>query len=251
MKETVPLEQAYSRVLDGLRQGRMLVLVGECHTRYHGRARASLGPGDRVVIVKRDGTLLVHQKEKLAPVNYQPPGTVIRVAIENGALRISGQRGKEILDVVFSRIDHLLVLSLEDKSEISVYGMEKDLSRMLKNNLSLIEDGLSLLRTERPLVSGNIDILARDRDGNIVVIEVKRRRAGLPEATQLIRYVREARRNTSATGKKVRGILVAPSITQNAKKLLDREGLEYRRLDLDADEIKKIESRQEGLDRFA
>ena len=71
-----------------------------------------------------------------------------------------------------------------------------------------------------------MDVLGRDKDGNIVILELKRRRADLHAVSQLKRYVEAMREEYE----RVRGILVAPSLTSGARKLLEKEGLEFRKL---------------------
>ena len=41
--------------------GSMLVVVGECRVEYKGRARSTLDWGGRLVVLKGDGTLMVHR----------------------------------------------------------------------------------------------------------------------------------------------------------------------------------------------
>jgi len=63
-------------------------------------------------------------------------------------------------------------------------------------------------------------------DGNLVVLELKRRKADLHAVSQLKRYVEALSKEHG----NVRGILVAPSLTSGAKKLLEKEGLEFRKV---------------------
>jgi len=72
----------------------------------------------------------------------------------------------------------------------------------------------------------SVDILGKDKNGNIVVLEFKRRRADLHAVSQLKRYVETIREEYE----NVRGILVAPSLTSGAKRLLEKEGLEFKKL---------------------
>ena len=98
---------------------------------------------------------------------------------------------------------------------------------------------------------GTIDILAEDSHGHLVVIEVKRRSAGLDAVTQLHRYVNELRQRKGCV---VRGVLCAPSITDNALKMLQKEGHEFRRLDYvvrnPRAEIKGLQKKQKELSAF-
>ena len=61
----------------------VLFVVGCCCVEYVGRARSTLGWGERIVVVKSDGSVLVHQRAGREPVNWQPPGTRVRYQIED------------------------------------------------------------------------------------------------------------------------------------------------------------------------
>jgi RecB family endonuclease NucS len=60
----------------------VLIVVGCCSVEYSGRARSTLGWGARIVIVKPDGSVLVHQRAGREPVNWQPPDTRVRYQTE-------------------------------------------------------------------------------------------------------------------------------------------------------------------------
>ena len=50
---------------------------------------------------------------------------------------------------------------------------EQELQSYLMKHLDLIEDGLHLIETEHPIGDGRIDILARDQNDQLVIIELK------------------------------------------------------------------------------
>ena len=76
------LEKALSIVLNALNQKKVLVLVGTCTVEYQGRAKSTLSLGDRILIIKRDGAVLVHRPIGYAPVNYQRPGCIFYAKLE-------------------------------------------------------------------------------------------------------------------------------------------------------------------------
>ena len=75
--------EAVEMLEPALTTGAMVTIVGHCEVEYEGRASSYLALGDRLVILKPDGTLLVHTDSKRKPVNWQPPGCTHRVALDN------------------------------------------------------------------------------------------------------------------------------------------------------------------------
>jgi RecB family endonuclease NucS len=150
---------------------------------------------------------------------------------DNLLVRSIRGRPREVLEVVFTRIYVLLVLDrLTDNAEFIEYLDESELRDYLAQNPDEIEPGLHVIRTERQIGEGYADIVARDREGRYVVIEVKRVTAGKEAVQQLHRYVEKLRAENPEAP--VRGILVAPSISRDARKLLEKLGLEYRQINI-------------------
>lgn len=209
-----------------LREGRVAILVGSCVVNYVGRAGSVLPEGERIVILKPDGSLLVHKKEKREPVNWNPPGCRASVRVNEEGLQIISRREKpkEILLVLFKTIKLATSFDLIDEKELYLYGSERDLIDAIFKNPRLIEEGFRPMEREKPTLYGTIDLYGVDREGKGVVIEFKRGKAELASVSQLERYVAELREKM---GEKIRGILVAPGITSSALKLLKDCGLEY------------------------
>ena len=115
------------------RRGRLVQAVGECEVRYQGRARSLMGRGERLVLLKPDGTLLIHTASKAKPVNWQPPGASFSVAIEGGRLVLTSHRLKpeELVQVTFERVAMLVSVPLRDEAELSLLGSEDDLQQLL------------------------------------------------------------------------------------------------------------------------
>lgn len=206
----------------------MVTVFGRCTVEYDGRASSHLGPGDRHLMCKPDGTVLVHTDEGHQPVNWQPPGCDHEVSIEDGVLRVRSLRSnpEEELIVRFERVVHLAAFDAADDADLALSGTEKDLKRRILETPELIESGFRPLATERDTPAGAVDIYGEDSDGATVVLELKRRRVGPDAAGQLNRYVEALRRDLHA-GAAVRGILVAPSVTDRARRLLATHGLEF------------------------
>jgi RecB family endonuclease NucS len=223
------LEEAHELIQQAIREKIVALLVGQCIVNYFGRAGSVLPQGERIVIMKPDGTLLVHKKDKREPVNWNPPGCIATTKLTKEGLQIFSyrQKPKETLLVLFKELKLLATFDLVDEEDLYLVGSEKDLIDMVFNNPSLIEDGLKPIEREKMTRYGAIDLYCIDRDGNGVVMEFKRGRAELAGVSQLKRYVDEIKERYE---KSVRGILVAPNITSSAMKLLKEYGLEYVRI---------------------
>ena len=212
----------------------LLILIGRCTVAYEGRSASKLGEGDRIVIVKPDGAVLVHRPTGYSPVNWQPDSKLIVFEVEGGALLLRSvrERPREVLVVRFTQPPLAVYAeSMEDQAEFVMYVDEHEIRDYLARHPELIEPGLRVVSVERPVEPGFVDLYAVDRQGRTVVIEVKRVTAGRDAVLQLARYVEAFRkRNPRAP---VRGILVAPSISKQALSLLNSLGLEYRQINVE------------------
>lgn len=218
---------ALSLLETAFEEGRMVTAFGRCTVDYDGRASSDLGPGDRLVVCKPDGTVLVHTDENREPVNWQPPGCTHYASLRDGRLRLRSVRSSpsERLDVDFRRLEQLSVYEVEDRSDLALTGSEEDLRRRILDEPGLVEPGFQPTATERETAAGPVDVFGADADGRPVVAELKRRRVGPSAASQLRRYVEAIDEEFPDEG--VRGILVAPSITDRTAALLDEQALEF------------------------
>ena len=80
--------------------------------------------------------------------------------------------------------------------------------------------------TERETSAGPVDIYGKDADGTPTIVALKRRRVGPDAVGQLNRYVAALDRDLPVKSP-VRGLLVAPSVTERAEELLATEDLEF------------------------
>jgi hypothetical protein len=102
------------------------------------------------------------------------------------------------------------------------FAFERDLKNYLARNIQSLEPGLRIYSdgttTGIEFEAGGrfIDILAVDKSGDFVVIELKVSRSYDRVIGQLLRYTGWVRQNL-ANGRRVRGIIVASSITDDLK----------------------------------
>lgn len=244
------LEAAKESLDRALARKDLIMLIGDCRVQYHGRAASNLPTGSRLLLIKGDGSFAIHQNKLLRPTNYLMANSW-STRMEDGKLVIAATKRapKESLTVTLEKIEMLNLHTMEDKkSDFKLVGSERELSNQLMDDLEVLEKGLKPLKQESHLRKGMIDILAEDKDGNLVVIELKRRQADYDSVMQLHRYVHEVKKTK---GRTTRGILVAPEIRKTAMELLKNNGLEYRSYQFDVSQPKAtiagIEKKQKTI----
>lgn len=243
------VEEAERIVSEAISQHRMLLVVGNCRVHYAGRAKSKLEPGERILIVKEDGSLLVHRSVGYEPVNWQPPGCIFHTQVKEGILEIRAIRQKmpETIQVFFDRIHLVSALNLKDSGEFSLYASEEDMQRAVLLEPSLLEKDFKPISYEKRVEPGFVDVYGIDKNGRLVVVEIKRKTAGKEAAIQLARYIEAVKIKTN---REVRGILVAPNIAKDVQRLLETLKLEFKALDPKkcAEILKSSENR--GLEAF-
>ena len=209
----------------------LLIIIGDCMIDYRGRARSFLDWGDRVIMIKQDGAVLVHQPVMREPVNWQPSGSKsdFRIEKDHLILRSHHTRPPEKMKIIFRQIQFVSVSCLHDKAELVISGMEVDVVNEIISNPGLIEEGLRISKREKHVKSGIIDLFCYDKNHIPVVIEVKRSLANINAVHQLRMYVSDLKKDVHAA--KVRGILCAPRIPDMVKKLLAEYNLEWQEVE--------------------
>ena len=229
-------KDAYDLVQDGLRKKATIIIFACCKVNYEGRAISELNWGERIIMIKPDGAFLIHQEKKVEPVNWQPPKSRTRTYIKNRTLFLESHRRtpKELLTVEIRQIQFISYANVEDFEELEQAGYEKDMSDMIMEKPHIIEEGFWPATREYSVEHGFIDILGKDKDNNLMVLELKARKAGVSAVKQLKRYLQDLEntdndylRECKAEKKKIRGLLVAPSIMDDAQELLEEEGIEF------------------------
>src|SRR2546422_11007886 len=82
------LDQARSELVKALEARMMVAMVANCTVSYSGRTGSDMGEGERLVILKGDGCVLVHRGRDYQPVNWQPAGGVFQTRIERGRVGV-------------------------------------------------------------------------------------------------------------------------------------------------------------------
>jgi RecB family endonuclease NucS len=205
----------------------MRILVAHCTIRYEGRVTTTLEAGDRVVLFKDDGSVVVHAGAGAKPINYMPGPTVVHE--EGRTLEVHRPATGERLTVDVMDVHADTQHDLVDEAKIVREGTEKDVQATIFGTPEAIEPGMIGLQRELFTDVGPVDLFCRDADGRTVVIEVKRVRAVAAAVEQLTRYLEQVDRNPSHAP--ARGILVAPELAPQARVLLENRGYDFIPLD--------------------
>jgi|SRR3989338_3386550 len=242
-------EEYCSLFNDAINRNETVVFSCKCSIRYSGRAESFLDIGDRIIIIKSDNALLVHQPSGNAPINYMKPETSHKLSLEVNKLILRSRNLslKEQMDINIERIYFFNSHKLEDGQSIIVSGTEDDMSRMIYENPGLVEEGLKPVSQEEQTKYGFIDVLCIDKNNILTIIECKRHNADLGAVTQLRRYVEKLMVSKGIS--KVRGILAAPKITSNAEKMLIDWGFEFKSIK-PPKYLEEFDKKQSKLDNF-
>jgi len=217
-------------VKEALSQRKTLLLIGSCKVDYKGRANSRLELGERVVMIKEDGSVLVHRPSGYEAVNWQPPGCILHSRVKDGVLLLTAIRRTpaESLRIHFNGLYLIAAMKLRDTGDFSLYASEEDMQKAVLMKPSLIERGFRPISFEKKVEPGFVDVYGVDSEGKLVVVEIKRKAAGRDAVLQLSRYVKAVER---IANRDVRGVLAAPDITKGTQKLLATLDLAFKPLD--------------------
>ena len=221
----------------------MRLVVASCTATYSGRLDAHLPQATRLLVVKADGSVLVHADGgSYKPLNWMSPPCTLTVSApddERAALGV-----QEVWTVQHAKSDDRLVVELYDVTHDSSHelgvdpglvkdGVEAHLQALLAEQIELLGSGHTLVRREFPTAIGPVDILARDPSDGFrhVAVEIKRR-ATIDAVEQLTRYLDLLNRDPLLAP--VRGILAAQTIAPQARVLATDRGIDVLLLDYDA-----------------
>ncbi len=227
------IDSEHIRTISRALAGSDTVVIGaDCEVSYSGRAESFLPRGERVIMIKSDKTLLVHQPTGSNPVNYMKEGSLHSIVIKDGKawLRSQNTAQKEYLDILLHSIHFSHSHPLQDAQSIVLKGSEKDMAELIMQNPELIEPGFRPCSREEHTQYGFIDVFGNDGNGNLVIVECKRYHADLSAVTQLRRYVERIAKSKGVPTGNVRGIIAAPGISSNAEQMLRDWGFEFKQL---------------------
>ncbi|MFZ2963484.1 MAG: endonuclease NucS [Rhodoglobus sp.] len=219
----------------------MRLVIARCSVDYAGRLSAHLPLATRLLLVKADGSVLVHSDSlSYKPLNWMSPPCTIAVMRPEAEQADAGVT--EIWRVAQAKTADLLVISIHEILHDSAHelgidpglrkdGVEADLQRLLAEQIELLGEGHRLVRREYMTAIGPVDILARNADGASVAVEIKRR-GDIDGVEQLTRYLELMNRDPRLAP--VTGVFAAQEIKPQARTLAQDRGIRCLVLDYDA-----------------
>ncbi len=210
----------------------MRLVVASCTATYSGRLDAHLPQATRLLVVKADGSVLVHADGgSYKPLNWMSPPCTLTVSPPDDERAALGVH--EVWTVQHAKSDDRLVVELFEVHHDSAHelgvdpglvkdGVEAHLQQLLAEQITLLGPGHQLVRREYPTAIGPVDILARDPAGGTVAVEIKRR-GDIDGVEQLTRYLELLNRDPLLAP--VRGVFAAQEIRPQARVLATDRGI--------------------------
>jgi hypothetical protein len=211
------------------------LVIARCSVDYDGRLTAHLPPALRLLIVKADGSVLVHSDGgSYKPLNWMSPPCRLTehpaADDQPGKWTVTNKTG-ETLTITITETVSDTSADLGVDPGLVKDGVEAHLQELLAEQLHLLGDGWRLIRREYPTPIGPVDIMCRDDSGAHVAIEMKRH-AGIDAVEQLTRYLELLNRDPLLSP--VQGVLAAQTIKLQARTLAEDRGIRCVVLDYDA-----------------
>ncbi|HUR86871.1 MAG TPA: endonuclease NucS [Solirubrobacteraceae bacterium] len=208
----------------------MRLIVARCEVRYSGRLNAVLPMALRVLMLKADGSVLVHADTGgYKPSNWMTAPTVIEEEPDRIVVRKRAAGTEDRLEILIDEIVSDVVHDMGEAAALEKDGVERDLQEALAAAPAHCGEGFRLVRREWPTDIGPVDLMCRDGDDSWIAVEIKRI-ATIDAVEQLTRYLERIRLDPAMAS--CRGILAAPSIKPQARVLAEARGLVCVEIDL-------------------
>jgi RecB family endonuclease NucS len=211
----------------------MRLIIAQCSVDYAGRLDTRLPNARRLLIVKTDGSILIHSDGgSYKPLNWlSPPCTLIEAKDGDSILWTVTNWAGERLVITMEEVFHDSEHELGVEPGLRKDGVESHLQQLLAEQIETLGTGWQLVRREYPTPIGPVDILCRDADGGTVAVEIKRR-GRISGVEQLTRYLEQLNRDPLLAP--VRGVFAAQEIKPQARVLATDRGIACTILDYDA-----------------
>lgn len=213
----------------------MRILVARCTVTYVGRLTAHLPEATRVIMMKSDGSVLIHSDGgSYKPLNWMSPPCTTKHQDADGddeLLMVVENKAGEQLRITVHETLHDSSHELGVDPGLQKDGVEAHLQELLATHVTVLGEDWSLVRREYPTAIGPVDLLCRDAHGASVAVEIKRR-GEIDGVEQLTRYLELLNRDPLLAP--VRGVFAAQEIKPQARVLAEDRGIRCVVLDYDA-----------------
>ena len=204
-------------------------MIARCSVDYAGRLTAHLPLATRLLVVKADGSVLVHADGgSYKPLNWMSPPCSLR--IDGDIWTVTNKVGEKLV-ITVAEVLHACAHELGVDPGLQKDGVEAHLQALLAGRVDVLGSGWRLVRREYPTPIGPVDLLCRDGDGLTVAVEIKRR-GEIDGVEQLTRYLDLLNRDPLLAP--VRGVYAAQEIKPQARVLARDRGISCVTLDYDA-----------------
>ena len=204
----------------------MRLVVARCQVDYAGRLTAHLPMANRVIMVKNDGSVLIHSDGgSYKPLNWMSPPCKVSEDVNDDGVTEWTVVGKDddTLRILIEEVHADSFHELGIDPGLQKDGVEKHLQELLAEHPSTLADGLTLVRREYPTAIGPVDLMCRDAHGASVAVEVKRR-GEIDGVEQLTRYLELLNRDPLLAP--VKGVFAAQEIKPQARVLAQDRGID-------------------------
>jgi len=217
------------------------LVIAKCSVDYAGRLSAHLPLATRLLMIKSDGSVLVHSDGgSYKPLNWMSPPCSVTISDPDDDQADAGITA--LWTVTHAKTADQLVVSVYEVQHDSAHdlgidpglikdGAESHLQKLLAEHIHLLGDGFTFVRREYMTAIGPVDILAQDAVGRSVAVELKRN-GDIDGVEQLTRYLELMNRDPHLAP--VSGVFAAQTIKPQARKLAEDRGIRCLLLDYDA-----------------
>ncbi|SEN62618.1 endonuclease NucS [Cryobacterium sp. TMT1-3] len=219
----------------------MRLVIAKCSVDYAGRLSAHLPMATRLLMIKSDGSVLVHSDGgSYKPLNWMSPPCSVAISEPDSDQADAGITA--LWTVTHAKTADQLVVSVYEVQHDSAHelgidpglikdGAESHLQKLLAEHIHLLGEGFTFVRREYMTAIGPVDILAQDASGASVAVELKRN-GDIDGVEQLTRYLELMNRDPHLAP--VSGVFAAQTIKPQARKLAEDRGIRCLLLDYDA-----------------
>lgn len=177
----------------------MKVIIADCSAIYTGRGDTSLPRGVRAILLKRDGSVSLHNDVGNKPLNYMKNATFSEdVNVDDEIVWMFDSRRESLTITVHHQMMSTDVPLMDNDPGLVRDGTEDHLQEWLAENPHILGDGWHIVSREFETGNGPVDLLALDADNAPVAVEVKRV-AMLPAVDQVRRYLDALRARSADT----------------------------------------------------